>query len=494
MGPIPGHLGAVLIESFLVLLPPSPALPTEGREPEELVWGWGRYNRGGLFPEGEQMRGRWRGLAIAVVVAALLVTPGRAADEELAPQLAQLVEQLERGDSAERAAAERAIVELGLAAPARGDALLALLPEPSEEMSQEMATRLARVRAEVQTKLAERNVQQSRVTLNVKEAPLAEVLAELEKQTGNSVIDYRGEFSDEVMEKKVTLKVDDAPFWEALDLLMDETAMSPYPYAADGALGLVDRPEGSLRRVGRGAAYAGPFRVEATNASSRRGLRSPAESGFNVELEITWEPRLRPVGLAHAAADLAAKSDDGLDVPASGEGELFNVEVPADYQAVEASLAMQLPARGAKNLASLKGQVMALVPGRVAELKFRDLATAADVVQDAGGVTVTLNRVSRNQSLWEFRMRIRVASLDADAEASRGWVFQNVTYLESKDGERVDHAGFETTMQDEREIGFAYFFELPEGADIGDYTWVYRTPAAIVNLPVEYELSDIPLP
>ena len=49
-------------------------------------------------------------------------------------------------------------------------------------------------------------------------------------------------------------------------------------------------------------------------------------------------------------------------------------------------------------------------------------------------------------------------------------------------------------MQNERETGFAYFFELPEGADIADYTWVYRTPAAIVELPVEYELEEIPLP
>ena len=62
------------------------------------------------------------------------------------------------------------------------------------------------------------------------------------------------------------------------------------------------------------------------------------------------------------------------------------------------------------------------------------------------------------------------------------------------DGDRVEHAGFETTMQSERQTGFAYFFELPEGADIGGYAWVYRTPAGIVQLPVEYELEDIPLP
>jgi len=47
-------------------------------------------------------------------------------------------------------------------------------------------------------------------------------------------------------------------------------------------------------------------------------------------------------------------------------------------------------------------------------------------------------------------------------------------------------------MQSDREVGLAYFFELPD--DIANYTWVYRTPAAIVRVPVEYELTDIPLP
>jgi hypothetical protein len=440
------------------------------------------------------MRGRWRAWMLAAVVAALPIAAARGAESELETQVAQFLTQLDDGSPVERAAAERGLVMLGVEVPARGDAFLALLPTPSDDMSQETATRLARIRAEVQTRLAAAALEQTRVTLEVTDAPLDEVLAEIEKQTGNHVIDYRGELSDEPAAKKVTLKVDDAPFWEAMDLLLDATGMAPYPYAADGALGLVDRTEGSPTRADRGAVYTGPFRVEATNAAALRDLRSSAESSLDLELEISWEPRLHPVAMSHAAADLAAKTDAGADAPASAEGDLFNVEVPADYQQLEASLGMELPAREAKSLASVKGRLMALVPGRIAELKFKDLATAADVSQDAGGVTVTLNRVARNQSLWEFRMRIRVASVDDNADASRGWVFQNITYLEDAQGERIDHAGYETTMQNEQETGMAYFFELPEGADIGDYTWVYRTPAAIVCLPVEYELRDIPLP
>ena len=90
-------------------------------------------------------------------------------------------------------------------------------------------------------------------------------------------------------------------------------------------------------------------------------------------------------------------------------------------------------------------------------------------------------------------MRIEVLSEEAGLESHRGWVFQNITYMLDKTGEVIDHAGFETTRQTEREVGLAYFFELPDD-DIGSYTWVYRSPAAIVRVPVKYELKDSPLP
>ena len=64
--------------------------------------------------------------------------------------------------------------------------------------------------------------------------------------------------------------------------------------------------------------------------------------------------------------------------------------------------------------------------------------------------------------------------------------------LRPSDGHPIDNAGFETTRQSSNEVGIAYLFDLPDG--IEGLTWVYETPAAIVELPVEYELKDIELP
>jgi hypothetical protein len=61
-----------------------------------------------------------------------------------------------------------------------------------------------------------------------------------------------------------------------------------------------------------------------------------------------------------------------------------------------------------------------------------------------------------------------------------------------EDGQPIDPAGMETTRQTETEVGIVYLFDLEAGVE--GLSWVYETPAAIVELPVEFELTDIPLP
>ena len=241
------------------------------------------------------------------------------------------------------------------------------------------------------------------------------------------------------------------------------------------------------------ASYSGPFRIEATNVVSRRGIRNFAQQGTQVELEIAWEPRLQPIAISQAVDAIKVTTDNGIEVPLDNTLATFDVEVQSGSHATELTIPLALPPRNVMNLASIKGQFSALVPGRVAEFRFKELQKPKSSEQRRGGVTVTLEGIRKNQELWEVHMRLKIESEEAGLESHRGWVFQNLTYLMNKNDEILDHAGFETTMQSENEVGIAYFFELPND-EIGEYTWVYRTPAAIVRVPIEYELTDIPLP
>ena len=436
-------------------------------------------------------------LFAAILLAAFIPLPLQAADEPSpAAQIQKLVEQLDAVDAADRDAAEKQLIELGLKdkQAASGEAFVDLLPKPNDEMPQEVQVRLTRIASEIRNRIAKQAIEGTTVTLDVTDAPLDEVLKELEKQTGNRVTDYREQFGQETADKKVTYKGENQPFWAALDAILDGVQMSPYNDSGEANLAIIDRDQGVLRRGGERAVYSGPFRIEPTGASSQRGIRSPDQSGLSVDFEISWEPRLRPIGLALTAADLKVVCDDGRETPVVGGEEAFNVEVQSGSHATDVTVSLQLPARKSEKLATVAGRMTALVPGRMAELKFDNLAGAKEVTQRAGEVAVTLDRVTKNQALWEIHMRLAVESSDAALDVNGGWVFQNIATLVDKDGEQLDNAGFETTLQTEDEVGFAYFYELPEGRELKDYTWVYRTPASIVAVPVEFRLENVPLP
>jgi hypothetical protein len=209
-----------------------------------------------------------RSVAAAVLIAATLVTSGQAADEAtLGPEITRLVELLDRGTPSERSAAERELVELGLA-PGNSETLLKLLPMPNDDMSQEAATRLARIRGQVQTRMAEQAVAETRVTLDVTDALLADVLKEIEKQTGNRVVDYREQFGEEAPEKKLTLKIDDQPFWAAMDQILSVRGRR-----SDGARGPAAGRTAAGRR--RHLRRAVPHRADTGQRQSQRADARP---------------------------------------------------------------------------------------------------------------------------------------------------------------------------------------------------------------------------
>jgi hypothetical protein len=72
------------------------------------------------------------------------------------------------------------------------------------------------------------------------------------------------------------------------------------------------------------------------------------------------------------------------------------------------------------------------------------------------------------------------------------WVEENPAYLETPDGKKIEHGGYQSTNEGESEYGVNYVFAL-EG-DIQGYTFVYTTPAALVETSVPFEFKDLELP
>jgi hypothetical protein len=436
----------------------------------------------------------------SLFIAASLLGSSATAEDGVSPlpgdqqsrEIAQLVEQLNNGQAAERDAAETKLLELAGATPTTTDKFLELLPEDNDQMPLAVRERLSRIRQEVEDRVAKVAVESTNITLSAKEMPLAEVFAEIEKQTGNKLIDNREQNDDDAeADNGITIELKAEPFWPALDQILDKANLGIYSYGGEDALSIVGRASDERPRHGA-ANYVGPFRIEAMEIQSQRNLRQPQGQTLKVQLEASWEPRLRPIAISQPAADVAATTDSGQQLSASRPEAVLDVEIPTGTQAAEIVLSFALPPREAKRITTLRGKLRALVPGRQVKFKFDDLANASGKSERQGGVQVTLDDVRKNNAIWELHMRLALDEENEALQSHRGWAFQNVSYLVGADGEPIDNAGMETTRQTRNEVGVAYLFDLPQG--IEGLSWVYESPAAIVELPVEYELKDIELP
>jgi len=437
-------------------------------------------------------------LAISIVVmlcgmcGAQEATDGNAADKELGRQITQLVQRLEDDRAAERDAAEKKLLELAGKSPVETDRFLALLPKESEDMPLALRERLAKIRQQTEKSAAQSSTAGTTITLSAKAMPLAEVFAEIEKQTGNKLVDNREEKEEPDAQKaSATIDLKETAFWPAIDQILDQQSLGVYSYGGGDALSIVSTGSNGGKRFGS-AQYSGPFRIEVTEVQAQRNLRQPNEQSLKFQLEVSWEPRLRPIVISQPVATLKAMTDKGTELMLERPEAVLDVEVPRGTQAAEIVLPFGLPRRDVSKVTSLRGKLLALVPGRQVKFQFDDIAKAAGKTQQIGGVQVTVDDVRKNNEIWEVHMRMKLDNAKGALQSHRDWVFQNASYLVGKDGKPIDNAGLETTRQTQTEVGVAYLFDLPDGLD--GLSWVYESPASIIELPVEYELKDIALP
>lgn len=409
--------------------------------------------------------------------------------QELARKVSRLIEQLNDDRASVRDRAESELLELAGTDITAADRFLELLPQVNDQMPLAIRDRLSRIRHLVEDRIAKAAVGETTITLSAENMPLSEVLTAIERQTGNRLVDKRGDKA--AAQSSVTLELNHEPFWSAVDHILDQARLDTYSYGDENSLLLVARSPEIAPRLGR-ASYSGPFRIELVEVHCQRNLRQPQFSSLKLQLEVAWEPRLRPIALSQPARDVELITDDGSTLGISRPEAVLDVEIPSGTQAAEIILPFRLPPREAKRITNLRGKMRALVPGRQVQFRFNDLVKAAGKSQRHGGVQVTVEDVRKDSDIWEVRMRLTLEEDNNALQSHRGWVFQNLSYLLNKNGERIENAGLETTRQTRNEVGIAYLFDVPNGLE--GLTWVYETPAAIVELPVEYELKEIELP
>jgi hypothetical protein len=427
----------------------------------------------------------WTGLLLAA-------SGDPAANPELTNQVNRLVGQLNAPELTQRDQAERKLLELGAV-------VLPLLPEIGESTPQEVSLRVTRVQQKLLRAHANATVEPSLVTLKRANLPLAEALQAIATQTHNPIIDHREAFGEKADPARVHADFEKTPFWQALDRVLDQAELTLYGYAGERGAFVVNRPAGESPRSER-AVYAGVFRLEPIRFEAVRDLRNTNAQSQSLKLflEVTWEPRLRPIAVLQPLREIRATGDTGeVIAAASGDAEP-EAAIRDGISAAELEIPLNLPKRTTERISTLKGKLLVLIPGEAQDFHFRKLPIVAknlapkSVEQRKAGATVTIDHVRKNNLAWEVSLRVRFDEPSVALESHRSWILENPVYFVGPDGQRIEPGGFEQTRQNKDEVGVNYFFDLKDGPEKLDF--VYRTPITILEMAVDYEFRDLRLP
>jgi hypothetical protein len=268
-------------------------------------------------------------LAAALVVSAALAQPPAAkkADDQ---RIAELIRQLGSAKFTERDRAHRDLEEIGTAA-------LPALRKASESNDAETSKRAG----DLVRRLEEKEILQNllapkRVHLNVKDAPVADAVAALAKQSGYK-IELTGDpavFKD----RKVTLDTGETTFWEALDKLCDKAGLMEQGASRGGQVlpgnGLPQGVPGNLklRPLQRPPAAVPPQAKQDGNGRNFAVQAPPAPAALG---QVQGKKLVGPA--ARGAAKPAAQLPAGRAAPAGGGPAARVVVARADFRAADDS-------------------------------------------------------------------------------------------------------------------------------------------------------------
>jgi hypothetical protein len=410
-----------------------------------------------------------------------------AAIDDLSAKVRNLVgkEGLGHEEMAKRDEAEKALLALG-------PEVLGHLPAVTPRMPAEDQVRLKRVRKVLEDAVVAAAMKPSKVTLNGKML-VSQAMAEIMKQTGNKLIDYRERFNQEAFDSKVIPEVKDAPFWLALDTVLDQAELTLYNYDEErSTLAYTSRGENARPRLGN-AYYSGLFRFEPAKIEATRDLKNSAMHSLRLTVEAVWEPRVTPIVIEVPLAAASAKGENGETIGIDGREGTLEVPVEGNGTAAEIEFPLDAPPRSVTKLALLKGKMTAVVLGSVETFEFNDIDKVKSADIERGGVTVTVESCRKNGDIYDVSMRVRFDRAANALESHRAWIYDNECYVVDSKGRKFENAGLEATLLGVNEVGVGYKFNL-EGGTPAKAKLVYKTPAAIIRIPVEFEIKNIDLP
>ena len=320
---------------------------------------------------------------------------------------------------------------------------------------------------------------------------LDQALEKIKQQTGNEVyLDFA-----EVGEKETSLDLNNLTFWEAIDRICEQAKLTIAPYGGTaGKLRLMPRdtsPQSKEPQRRIPTDYSSIFQIKVTQVNSVLNLVKPHNDRCEITLVARWEPRLCPISIDVPLRDVKIIDEFQDPVAVSDPNAVIYGMIQPEFPEMQFSLPIQRVSREIEELESLTATINVVLPGRTETFRFRKVSDQRPGRKiEKAGATVTFGGLQKNDDLYMVTISLSFDEEHNALESHQGWVFENEIYLENAQGEREESIGLETVQQDNSKVTIRYLFLN----DPGERTLIYRTPAAIVHLPIKVEFKKIPLP
>lgn len=446
-------------------------------------------------------------MRVSRVVALLVMLAAHVLAEDVVDEAAvrRCVARLDADRKADRLRAEEDLLKLGPPA-------MKWLPEPGTLGSRSAAEAVRRVRVKLERLKAESAVEASRLTIGGMRT-VAEIVPRLSQDTNNLVI--AEELPQNLFAGLVNLP-ERPNFWQAVDAM---TQQQPTTWRCEGTparLRLMpidpkrDQSDSPVDVLATTTSKA--FRVALRSARSRDVVGDSTAQLMRLNFDITAEPRLRPLFLKCAAADVRVNSQRDVKPIDSAKPEAWppfsaDSKIELTFGQGRRQLAFpidyRLPAGTNWKSLSVVGQLSLETAAGEEPIDFPTGADSRGVARRRGGVTVKIIDWETDPNANDRTLTIR-ATVTYDAgglafESHRSWMLYNVAGLTqprakpaaNDDLLKPTHA--QSDLQPDGSIEVTYRFErLPSPAS--EYGLRYVAPTLILDVPVEFELRDVQLP
>ena len=450
--------------------------------------------------------GRVHQLSSIVTLVVLLALIADVSAEELAdePTVRRWVARLDADRKADRLRAEEELLKLGPAA-------LKWLPEPGVLGTRSAVEAVRRVRVKLERLKAESAIEASRLTIGGMRT-VAEVVPRLSQDTGNLV-------SAEDLPQNQFAGLIDLPekptFWQVVEAM---TQQQPVTWRCEGTPARLrlspldmqrDKSESPTDVLAVTTSKA--FRIALRSARPRNVVGEGAGQLMRLDFDVTAEPRLRPLFLKCAAADVRVtglresqptdstkeeawfpySSDSKIELT-FGQGRR-QLAFPVDYR---------LPAGGNWKSLSVIGQLSLETAAGEEPIDFPAGSDSRGVSRRRGGVTVRIvdweTDANANEQALTIRATVTYDTGGLAFESHRSWMLYNVAGLiqprekQTANNDLLKPAHAQSDLQPDGSIAVTYRFEkLPRSTN--EYGLRYVAPTLILDLPIEFEFRNVPL-